>query len=77
MKKGHSYISFVVKEKPDHPLVKALRESHPTRFDDGLIIYASHWATDAGWTWDGFWIGFTLKEAIKTIKEGGFGFNIS
>jgi len=72
MKKGHSYISFYVKEKPGHPLVNALREVYRNNFDDGIVIYASHWATDAGWTIDGIWIGFTLTEAIRNIKEGKF-----
>jgi hypothetical protein len=74
MKKGHSYISFNVKDKPSHPLVKALKEVYKKDLDEVFIIYASHWATDAGWTIDGFWFGFTLAEAIKNVKEGKFNY---
>lgn len=79
MKKGKSYSCFTSKEKPTHPLVKAFEKRGLNELD---FIYASHWASDAGWTVQNLvksdkmigdsWWGFTIGEAIKNIERAEF-----
>lgn len=70
MKKGQSYICFHIRDKPKHPLSKALFAKGYV--DDGYIIYASHWATDSGWCVDGCFLGYTITEALKEISTYSF-----
>jgi hypothetical protein len=72
MKKGESYISFTINDKPNHPIVKELIKQNTDIDKDGLIIYASMYATDAGWSLDGVFIGFTIKASIQAIKNDWF-----
>jgi hypothetical protein len=70
MKKGISYISISDEDK-NHSLIKELNKKGIYEIE---LIYASHWATDAGWTMvkstiGAVWLGFTKKEAIKTIMK--------
>lgn len=76
MLKGKSYIIFTDKQRPRHRLVKALHTFQIYRF---TLTYASHMATDAGWTIEqdvtdetafvlsNTWLGFTIKEAVRNI----------
>jgi len=67
MKKGQSYINFYIRDKPNHPIsVACLKAGYK---DDSYIIYASHMASDYGWTIDGYFLGYTLKSAIKYLRE--------
>lgn len=79
MKSGNSYSCFTSSDKPKHPLVKAFAKRGLTNLD---FIYASHWATDAGWTVQSIesgpkmlnntWWGFTISEAIKNVEKAVF-----
>lgn len=79
MKKGQSYNCFTDKEKPNHPLVKAFRKRGIVNIE---FIYASHWASDSGWTvqtiisspkmLDTTWWGFTISSAVKNIEKAEF-----
>lgn len=70
MKRGKSYIQISDSANPKHVLVKALVKKG---YKDFELIYASHWATDAGWCCDGFklpqWLGYTIAESIELIKK--------
>lgn len=78
MFKGKSYIIFTDKQKPKHRIVKLLRTFGIVDF---TLTYASHWATDAGWTIEqnvteatstilsNTWLGHTIKEASKNIHS--------
>jgi hypothetical protein len=72
MKSGQSYITITSKDLK-HPIIKAL---HQNGFEDVTVIYASHLATDSGWTLiksnKGYmWLGYTKDEAIKELKQRG------
>lgn len=64
MNKGKSFIVITGKTHPDHKLIKALLGKG---YDDILLIYASHWATNSGWTFNNIWLGYTKQEALKEI----------
>lgn len=70
MKQGHSYSTISDKTHPKHPLIKALLLKG---YDDVELIYASHWASDAGWTCNGHglptWLGFTIRESLVEIAK--------
>jgi hypothetical protein len=78
MLKNKSYIIFTDTEKPNHKLVKALHKIGVRSFE---LTYASHMATDAGWTFnhtdDGgtdvvcfeSWLGYTIDSAIKRLEQ--------
>lgn len=71
MKRGQSYIS-ITHEDIKHPIIKALLKLGVKKCE---IIYASHWSTHAGWEMVNCdvrgklrWLGFTKKDALKTIS---------
>lgn len=71
MKRGQSYITLSSEETPNDPMIKALHEKGLRYI---IIIYASHLATDAGWTMirsnkGHYWFGYTRKESMKAISK--------
>jgi hypothetical protein len=77
MKRGQSYITVWDDQKPKHKLVKAL---HVRGIKNFFLVYATHMATDAGWTfmpkenctispWNDSWLGYTMSEAIKRVNN--------
>lgn len=80
---GNNYIMFKVKDKPSHPIVKALRQIHPNWYDEGILFYCHSLASIAGdlsirnleikhsgWTWNGYFIACNTKDAVERIKAG-------
>lgn len=73
MKKGQSY-STVTDENIKHPLVKKL---HSLGASEIHLVYASHMATDAGWTLLTYkcdkklplWLGYTISESLQKLNE--------
>jgi hypothetical protein len=73
MKKGQSY-STLTDANTKHPLVKKLHRLGAT---DIHLVYASHMATDAGWTLLTYkcdkrlptWLGYTISESLKKLNE--------
>lgn len=71
MKKRNSYITITTEANPNHKLILALKDKGVIGAE---IIYASMWATDAGWTMvtssiGAMWLGYTLKNALITIND--------
>lgn len=62
-------ISFTVKDKPKHPIVKALREAEGNKWDDGNIVYMPHNTEHCGWSIDGYWIGYTIKSSVERLNK--------
>lgn len=69
MKRGCSFVSFVVKNKPEHNIVKVIREKYGDCFDDAELIYIARYSDNEGWTLNGHWIGINTESAIRTIKK--------
>lgn len=69
MYKGQSYITISDTTHPKHKLVKALTDKGYSSF---VLIYASHMATDAGWTTIStnlpYWLGYTIKESLRVVN---------
>ena len=71
MKKGQSY-STLTDADAKHPLVKKL---HFLGASEIHLVYASHMATDAGWSLLTYkcekplpsWLGYTIAESIKKL----------
>jgi hypothetical protein len=72
MKKGESYNCFYAKDKPKHPIVKALKEKYGNAFDEGYLVYASTFSDCCGWTIDGYFINYTIKSSVKCINDGSW-----
>ncbi len=77
MRKNRSYVRVTDKDVK-HPIIKKLLE---LGFKNITLFYASHWATDSGWTivecdmpkgWVGefdLWLGYTKTGALKRLNE--------
>lgn len=70
MKKGQSYITITSENNPKDKMIIALQNKGYRYIE---IIYASMYATDAGWTMvhsnkGVFWLGYTRKSAMEIIK---------
>jgi len=65
-------ISFIVKDKPKHPIVKALREAEGSNWDNSEMVYMPYNTEYCGWCVDGFFIGYTIKSAVERLKSGNW-----
>jgi hypothetical protein len=63
-------IQFRLKDKPNHPIVKAIKEYEPNMYSENdLIVYSPHFDSTCGWTIEGHFLGFTKTEVVETYKR--------
>jgi hypothetical protein len=63
-------IQFTIEEKPDHPIVKALKKYEPELWKPtDQIVYSPHFDSTCGWSIEGHFLGFTKEEAIRAISK--------
>jgi hypothetical protein len=62
-------ISFIVKDNPKHPIVKALRETEGSKWDESQLVYMPYTSESCGWCIDGYFINYTIKSSIKTLES--------
>tara|TARA_R110001632_G_scaffold199654_1_gene322184 strand:- start:282 stop:488 length:207 start_codon:yes stop_codon:yes gene_type:complete len=63
-------IQFKLKDKPNHPIVKAIMEYEPNVYkDNDLIVYYPPSSETCGWTIEGNFLGFTISEVVSTYEH--------
>lgn len=62
-------IQFKLREKPDHPIVKAIRKYEDSFKEEDLIVYYPPTSESCGWTIEGHFLGYTISEVIETFKN--------
>lgn len=63
-------IEFKLKDRPNHPIVKAINKYEPNIYNDEcLIVYYPPSSETCGWVIEGDFLGFTTSEVISTYKR--------
>jgi hypothetical protein len=63
-------VQFRLKDKPNHPIVKAIKKYEPDVFgDNDLIVYYPPSSETCGWTIEGYFLGFTISEVLERYKR--------
>ena len=63
-------IQFKLIDKPNHPIVKAIRKYEPNTYEDNdLIVYYPPSSETCGWTIEGHFLGFTISEVLETYMR--------
>lgn len=63
-------IEFRLCDNPNHPIVKFIRKYEMEFFnDDSLIVYYPHKSESSGWSIDGCFLGYTIKEVVEKYDK--------
>jgi len=62
-------MTFKIRDRPNHPIVKALRKANGNKYDESELVYMPRFSQDWGWLIDGYFIAYNRQGAITAIKH--------